>query len=63
MESRLSLGLICSLRGARLDPAIEIAFVPGARRKRLASLIFTNQLLEPVMSDQFGNREEVTRKK
>jgi hypothetical protein len=23
--------------------------------ERLASLIFTNELLEPVMSDQFGN--------
>ena len=42
---------------ARKNPAIQIAFVPGARRERLASLIFTNQLLEPVMSDQFGNRD------
>jgi hypothetical protein len=40
---------------ARKNPTIQIAFVPGARRERLASLIFTNQLLEPVMSDQFGN--------
>lgn len=40
---------------ARKNPPIEIAFVPDARRKRLAPLILTNQLLEPVMSDQFGN--------
>ncbi len=41
---------------ARKNPALQIAFVRGSRRKRLASLILTNQLLEPVVSDQFGNR-------
>jgi Enoyl-(Acyl carrier protein) reductase len=41
---------------ARKNPAIQIAFVAGARGERLPSLIFTNQLLKPVMSDQFGNR-------
>ena len=40
----------------RKNPAVQKAFVSGARRERLASLIFTNKLLEPVMSDQFGNR-------
>jgi len=41
---------------ASKNPAVEIAFVSGTRRKRLASLILTNQLLEPVMRDQLGNR-------
>jgi hypothetical protein len=41
---------------ARKNPAIQIAFVPGARRKRVASLILTSELLEPVMIDQFRNR-------
>jgi hypothetical protein len=44
--------LLCAARLFR----VRCLCVPGARRERLASLIFTNQLLEPVMSDQFGYR-------
>ena len=41
---------------ARKNPGPQIAFVCGSRRERFASLILTDQLLEPVMSDQFGDR-------
>jgi hypothetical protein len=37
----------------RENPDLQIAFIRGSRRERLASLILTNQLFELVMSNQF----------
>ena len=39
----------------RQDPSLQVAFVSCSRRERLPSLSLTRQLLQPVMSDQFGN--------
>ena len=43
----------------RKNPDIQIAFIRGSRRERLASLILTYQLFQPVMSNQFGKRAPV----